>query len=59
MDALHRLAQGLLERETLDKDEIELVIQGKPLPVLVPNPEQVIEAPITDMPLVVPKTEVA
>ena len=29
---LHRLAQALLEYESLTRDQIELVIQGKPLP---------------------------
>ncbi len=39
MEILHRLAQALLERESLDRFEIELVIEGKPLPVLAPaNP---------------------
>ncbi len=32
VDVLHRMAQALLERESLDKDEIELVMAGKALP---------------------------
>ena len=32
IDILHRLADALLERETLDSDEIDMVIEGKPLP---------------------------
>lgn len=33
-DALHRLANALLERETLDAEEIDLILAGKPLPKL-------------------------
>ncbi len=36
-DALERIAQALLEREVLDANEIQLLIQGKPLPARV-NP---------------------
>jgi cell division protease FtsH len=35
-DSLDRLAQALLKRETLDREEVELVIAGKPLPPFVP-----------------------
>ncbi len=31
-DVMHRMAQALLERETLDKNEIDLIIAGKELP---------------------------
>src|SRR6266581_4911578 len=34
---LDRLAAALLERETLDRDEVELVLAGKPLPPIVPS----------------------
>jgi len=34
--ALDRLASALLERETLDRDEVELVVAGKALPPVVP-----------------------
>src|SRR5579884_4272750 len=37
-DALDRLAAALLERETLDREEVELVVAGRPLPPLVPPP---------------------
>jgi cell division protease FtsH len=37
-DALDRLANALLERETLDREEVELVIAGKPLPPQGPAP---------------------
>src|SRR5882762_3395140 len=37
-DALDRLAAALLERETLDREEVELVVAGKPLPPLPPPP---------------------
>jgi cell division protease FtsH len=33
-DLLQRIADALLERETLDADEIKLLAQGKPLPAL-------------------------
>jgi cell division protease FtsH len=39
IDKLHRLAQALLERESLDREEIDLVLDGKalpPLPALAP-----------------------
>src|SRR5882762_562270 len=34
--ALDRLASALLERETLDREEVELVVAGRPLPPVVP-----------------------
>ena len=42
---LDRLASALLERETLDRDEVEMVVAGKPLPPQVPPP-----APVTPRP---------
>jgi len=35
-DALHRIAQALLEREVLDANEIKMLIEGKPLAAKVP-----------------------
>ncbi|MBI4402777.1 MAG: hypothetical protein HY537_01370 [Deltaproteobacteria bacterium] len=35
---LHAMAQALLEREVLNKEEIDLIAEGKPLPVFVPAP---------------------
>ena len=35
-DSLDRLAQALLEHETLDREEVELVMAGKPLPPATP-----------------------
>jgi len=32
LDKLHRLAEALLEREILDGNEIDLILEGKPLP---------------------------
>jgi cell division protease FtsH len=32
MDVLHRMSTLLIERETLDSDEIEMVIRGEELP---------------------------
>ena len=38
-DLLERIAEGLLERETLDRDEVDLLAAGKPLPeIKVPKP---------------------
>src|SRR2546422_605568 len=37
-DALDRLAATLLERETLDREEVEMVVAGKPLPPGPPPP---------------------
>ena len=36
-DQLDRLAAALLERETLDRDEVQLVFEGKPLPPVPPS----------------------
>ena len=36
--ALDRLAAALLERETLDREEVELVVAGKPLPPVASPP---------------------
>jgi cell division protease FtsH len=38
-DTLHRLADALLEREILDRDEIALLLEGKDLPEQEPLPE--------------------
>jgi len=35
-ETLDRLASALLERETLDREEVELVVAGKPLPPVPP-----------------------
>jgi len=35
-DQLDRLAAALLERETLDREEVDLVVAGKALPPLLP-----------------------
>ena len=36
-DRLDRLAAALLERETLDREEVEMVLAGQPLPPIVPS----------------------
>lgn len=65
MDVLHRMAQALLDRETLDREEIELVIANKPLPALPPVEViggQAAAAPVTTPEKAIafaPKTEVA
>ncbi|HVH09965.1 MAG TPA: ATP-dependent zinc metalloprotease FtsH [Gemmatimonadales bacterium] len=42
---LDRLAAALLERETLDREEVDLVVAGKPLPVILPPPAPPTAAP--------------
>jgi cell division protease FtsH len=42
MELLHHMANALLERETLDREEVELIAAGKNLP---PRPPAVIAAP--------------
>jgi len=37
-DTMHRMAQALLDRETLDANEIRMIIEGKDLPPLPPLP---------------------
>ena len=37
MPTLHRIAEVLLERETIDRDEIELLAEGKELPPPIPD----------------------
>jgi cell division protease FtsH len=44
-DQLDRLAAALLERETLDRDEVELVLAGKSLPPILPSPPPAAPAP--------------
>jgi cell division protease FtsH len=41
IDALHRLAKGVLERETLDSDDIEKLLKGEELPPLPAEPGKV------------------
>jgi cell division protease FtsH len=40
MQTLHVMAEALLERETLDREEVDLVAQGKELPPRAPAPEE-------------------
>ncbi len=53
---LDRLASALLDRETLDRDEIELVVAGKPLPPMPPaaGPAPARERPTPPVPQVAP-----
>jgi cell division protease FtsH len=48
MDVLHKMAQALLERETLDREEVEMVAAGKNLP---PRPPAVAVATQPDRPV--------
>ncbi len=47
MNLLHEMAQALLDRETLDRDEIVMLVEGKPLP-----PKSVPPPPAPAMPKV-------
>ncbi|MEE8200373.1 MAG: ATP-dependent zinc metalloprotease FtsH [Candidatus Acidoferrales bacterium] len=55
-DALERIAQALLEREVLDGADINLLIEGKPLPVKPPPPPPV-EKPAEAEPEPAPKRQ--
>jgi len=39
LDALHRIAQALLERETLEEEDIDRLLRGEELPPLMEKPE--------------------
>jgi len=41
MDVLHRLSKELLEREILDADEINKIINGEELPPLKKNSDEI------------------
>jgi cell division protease FtsH len=49
-ELLHAVAQNLLERETLARDELLLLVAGKPLPPIkpvdIPGPPEVAELPV-------------
>ncbi len=47
MEFLHRMANTLLERETIDREEVELIAAGKSLP---PRPPAIVAAPPADRP---------
>ena len=49
MDALHTMAKVLLERETLDGEDVDLILAGKELPP-VDVPTEVASAPPTEAP---------
>jgi cell division protease FtsH len=50
MATLHRMAAALLERETLDREEVELVAAGKDLPVKLPAPSTALQRPAGEKP---------
>ncbi len=54
-DAMHRMAAALLERETLDANEIRLIIEDKELPPLKPSGGS--GTPVSDLPQQVLKPE--
>ncbi len=45
METLHKMAQALLDRETIDRDEVQLLAEGKDLPPFVPQPAVVSPPP--------------
>ncbi len=47
MDTLHKMAEALLERETLDRKEVDLLAQGKELPPRAPTNEPATGSPET------------
>src|SRR5574342_747104 len=44
-DALNRLAAALLERETLDREQVQMVVDGRPLPPVSPPPTPLLAEP--------------
>ncbi|MGE5743297.1 MAG: cell division protein FtsH, partial [Gemmatimonadota bacterium] len=44
-DALNRLAAALLERETLDREQVQMVVDGRPLPPVSPPPAPLLAEP--------------
>ncbi|HEY6110845.1 MAG TPA: cell division protein FtsH, partial [Gemmatimonadales bacterium] len=46
-DALNRLAAALLERETLDREQVQMVVDGRPLPPVSPPPAPLLAEPGT------------
>ena len=46
-ELLDRITEALLERETLDRGELDLLVEGKPLP---PMPLPVVDSPPVESP---------
>ena len=46
MDVLHAMANALLERETIDRAEVELLVAGKELPPPPPAPSDAAPQPL-------------
>ncbi|MBY0370694.1 ATP-dependent zinc metalloprotease FtsH [bacterium] len=59
LSVLHAMSEALLERETLDKDEIELLCQGKVLPPVETSKAPVKAGNSSPAPVGTPSTEVA
>ncbi|HSR40844.1 MAG TPA: ATP-dependent zinc metalloprotease FtsH, partial [Longimicrobiales bacterium] len=61
-DLLERIAEALLERETLDRDEVELLAEGKELPPMPPpegeEPVTAAEGPDEEAPADAPAPEI-
>jgi cell division protease FtsH len=47
LQILHRMANALLERETLDREEVRLILKGDDLPPRAPAPEPMTPTPPT------------
>jgi len=47
-EILDRIAEALLERETLDNGELDLLLRGEPLPPLPPPVEATIDDPLSE-----------
>lgn len=60
MDVLHLLAAALLERESLDKDEVNAVVEGRALPAFpMPSDTKVPKAEATKPPVTLPKIAIS
>jgi cell division protease FtsH len=52
-DLLHAVANHLLERETLTRDEVDLLMEGKPLPPI--RPAEIGPPPVEELPVPAPE----
>jgi len=50
-DLLDRIAEALLDRETLDRDELDLLAKGEPLPPRSLPPEPPVASPVRSAPI--------
>ena len=52
-DLLHAVANHLLERETLTREEVDLLLEGKPLPPI--RPAEIGPPPVEELPVPAPE----